>query len=170
MKEVLKLLENLPVSRPVFRVVKGSSWRGADVYELECLYPAGNACNAGDHVAELTIPSAQERFNRSEGIFEIDIQSSMDSVRYKIISYLQKFIEANSEAKNTYLTKIHKWWYDKANNIKNENFNEACLSLYKYLKTHEDASNPTHIKNGLSILEILMSKYGETNDTTQDHG
>lgn len=164
MKEVLEMLERLEVTRPIF-VVKKCSWR-PDQYELAPVEKAVNAFAADNLLAPYVVAGAQEIFNRSESKYEINIEGSLDSIKYKITSYLQKFISDNSDAKNPYLTKLHRWWSDKPHGIRTEGFNEACLATFKYLKAHEGTDNPTHIKNGLSILDILMSKYGEKDDTT----
>jgi hypothetical protein len=164
MKEVLDMLERLDVSRPIFKVKK-STWR-QDQYDLECVDKAVNAFAADNVLAPYVVAGAQEIFNRTNSKYEINIESSLESIKYKITSYLQKFISEHSDAKNPYLTKLHRWWSDRPQGIRAEGFNEACLATFKYLKAHEGTNDPTHIKNGLSILNILMSKYGEKDDIT----
>lgn len=165
MNELRDRISKLSVSRPVFILRKGPAWR-PDSYELQTMFPAGNAVSKEDIVGQIVTQNAHERFDLETGKYEIDVDQTINTINQKVLYRISNFVENSCGMEKPHLSKLYKWYSDRASQIHDNNFKESLFMLYKYIESNKGADTDSpHVKNIMGILEILMSKYGEKDGT-----
>lgn len=161
MNKLLELMKDFTVSRPVFRLKLSNSGDHVGTNINQPVHKYQPVPIKGDFLSEIVCENYSETFDTSSGCFAISkneiARRSIEDIRGNIA----RFIEQNLEMRNPRQSKLYRWTY--RNMPHNDEVNDVLIMVYKYLRSFSDitmkASDTSHIKNGIAILEAIMEKH-----------
>jgi len=157
MSQLLDMVENFKVSRPVFALKVNSD----NVEVKKVIHEYRPQPIPGDYLSELVCGNFKERFSPREGSFHIDISEIVSISMQEIRSSIPKFIEKNLEMRNPRQSKLYRWDYRNMPN--SSELNDVLIMVYKYLRSFSDsdmkANDPNHTNNAIALLDAIKDKY-----------